>query len=75
MSQRVKRFRLSLVAVLLLLTPAAFSQTVDLGENCNLVAIGATDTKGFLEFDRELRDALSRQDAAAMALLFGAFEK
>jgi hypothetical protein len=69
MSQRVKRFRLSLVAVLLLLTPAAFSQTVDLGENCNLVSIGATDTKGFLEFDRELRGALSRQDAAAMALL------
>jgi hypothetical protein len=69
MLQLVKRFRLGLAAVLLLLTPAAFSQTVDLGEDCNLVSIGATDTKGFLAFDRELRDALSRQDAAAMALL------
>ena len=40
-----------------------------LGKNCDLAAVGGSDAQAFLAFDRELRDALSRQDAGKMALL------
>ena len=54
---------------MLLITQLSLSQSTVLGENCNLSVLGLKDTKAFLEFDRELRDALSRQDPAAVALL------
>jgi hypothetical protein len=52
-----------------LLPKPAFSQAADLGENCDLSVLGATDNKSFLEFDREVRYALSNQNAGVMALL------
>jgi hypothetical protein len=54
---------------LFLLTPIAFPQSAELGENCDLSVLGASETKTFLGFDRELRYALSKQDAGIMALL------
>jgi hypothetical protein len=48
---------------------AAFSQSSRLGESCDLSAVGATDSKSFLVFDRELRAAISKQDVVSMALL------
>ncbi|HWE83751.1 MAG TPA: hypothetical protein VG267_02325 [Terracidiphilus sp.] len=40
-----------------------------LGDECDLSILGATDTKGFLEFDTELRAALTKQDPVALAFL------
>jgi hypothetical protein len=48
---------------------AAFPQAATLGANCDLSVIGATETKSFLTFDRELREALTNQDAGMTALL------
>jgi hypothetical protein len=58
----------SLICLFLLPKPA-FPQTAALGEDCNLSVLGATETKSFLEFDREFRYALSNQNAGVMALL------
>ena len=46
-----------------------FAQDTTIGEGCDLRAVGATEKQSFFAFDRELRDALTRQDAGAMALL------
>jgi hypothetical protein len=40
-----------------------------LGDSCDLAALGAGDTQDFLRFDRELRAALEKSDAAALASL------
>ncbi len=62
--------RLVLVLFALLCAPALlFCQSTLLGDNCDLSAVGAKDSKGFLAFDQELRVALSKQDAGMMALL------
>jgi hypothetical protein len=59
-----------LVASLLLVAAStAFPQGARLGTSCDLSLVGATETKSFLAFDRELRTALSKQDSVAMALL------
>jgi hypothetical protein len=60
---------LAFTALLILVTSPALSQAALLGENCDLSVLGATDTKTFLEFDREFRYALSTPDAGMMALL------
>jgi hypothetical protein len=48
---------------------SAFAQETRLGSSCDLSVIGATGTNSLLAFDRELRLALTKQDAVAMALL------
>jgi hypothetical protein len=58
-----------LTVFLMILTCAAFSQSSVLGKNCDLAVVGATDTKSFLAFDQELRNAFRTQDAAKMATL------
>jgi hypothetical protein len=60
---------LEITAFLVILATSSFPQAAVLGENCDLAVLGATETKSFLAFDRELRSSLSRQDAAMMALL------
>jgi hypothetical protein len=54
---------------LTLLTVPALPQATELGGTCDLSVLGAKETRSFLEFDRELRYALSSQDAGVMALL------
>jgi hypothetical protein len=56
-------------AILFVLASAACAQSSVLGKSCNLSILRQDDTKPFLAFDRELRTALSRQDAGMMALL------
>ncbi len=55
--------------LLLVSACAGLAQNARIGGSCDLAAVGLADTKAFLRFDRELRDALSRQDPAALALL------
>jgi hypothetical protein len=64
---KLASFRISLLLTLTAI--AAFPQGADLGKSCNLAAVGATETKSFLAFDRELRAALSKQDTFTMAFL------
>ena len=61
--------RTRLAALLLIASYSAFSQSARLGNSCDLAAVGAKDTQGFLMFDQELRAAISTQDAVPMALL------
>lgn len=65
----MKRLPLQLAVIFLMNVTAAFPQSARLGEYCDLRAIGATDVKSFLEFDRDLRSAMSKQDAVAVAFL------
>jgi hypothetical protein len=60
---------LALAFFITILANPAFPQAAALGPNCDLSVIGATETKSFLTFDRELREALSKQDAGMTALL------
>jgi hypothetical protein len=60
---------LRLSIFLIALTCTAYSQSSVLGKNCDLAVVGATDTKSFLAFDQELRDAFRTQDAAKLATL------
>jgi len=60
---------LEVIASLVILASLSFPQSAVLGENCDLAILGATETKSFLSFDRELRSSLSKQDAGVMALL------
>jgi len=53
----------------LIISNFAFPQAALLGPNCDLSVVGATEAKSFLTFDRELREALSKQDAGMTALL------
>jgi hypothetical protein len=56
--------------LLLIFSHAVLAQNSRLGEHCDLSVLGESDTKDFLTFDRELRSALSRNDAVLlMALL------
>jgi hypothetical protein len=48
---------------------AAFCQSTRLGDSCDLAILGAKDAKSFLAFDQELRAAITKQDAVAMAFL------
>jgi hypothetical protein len=68
-AEAMKMLRHVGILALLLLTTSAFAQSTKLGENCDLALVGATETKTFLAFDHELREALSRQDAGITALL------
>jgi hypothetical protein len=63
------KFAVKLLLLFLILSGSALSEPVLLGDNCDLAVFGADNTQGFIAFDRELRDALSRQDAGVMALL------
>jgi hypothetical protein len=65
----MKRLPLQFAVIFLMNVTAAFPQSSRLGESCDLRAFGATDVKSFLEFDRELRSAMSKQDAVAVAFL------
>lgn len=58
-------------AVALVIAPrTAFSQQPSwIGESCDLRVFGVAETAGFLTFDRDLRHALSKQDAGSLALL------
>lgn len=40
-----------------------------LGDSCDLAVVGAKESKSFLAFDAELRSALTKQDAVALAFL------
>lgn len=51
------------------LTTAGSAQASKLGKSCDLASQGANETATFLAFDRELRSALSKQDAGIMGLL------
>jgi hypothetical protein len=59
----------SLGLALALAAPQAMSGSAVLGASCDLARAGGGRARDFLAFDRELRGALSRQDAAAMAFL------
>jgi hypothetical protein len=48
---------------------AAFCQSSRLGDSCDLSIFGVGDAKSFLAFDQELRAAITKQDAVAMAFL------
>lgn len=52
-----------------LLVSSAISQKATLGKDCDLAILGAKETKTFLQFDHEFRNALSNHDAGVMALL------
>lgn len=56
-----------LLSAALLATPA--SAATRLGDGCDLGVVGVRDDVAFLQFDRSLRDAVQRQDAAALARL------
>jgi hypothetical protein len=58
-----------IAAVLLCVVSNAVSQATRLNSGCDLATFGAKDTKGFLAFDADLRAALIKQDAVALALL------
>lgn len=64
----MKTFCLNVIA-LLVAASTAYGQATRLGESCDLSVIGATETKSFLAFDRELRDAIAKQDTTALAFL------
>jgi hypothetical protein len=57
------------LAMLLLVSGFAFSQSTVVGENCDLAVFGEKDTKTFLRFDKELRNALVKHDTGAITLL------
>jgi hypothetical protein len=65
----VKTIALQLASFLLLVASTAFCQNTKLGNSCDLSILGAKDTKSFLAFDKELRTAITKQDAAAMAFV------
>jgi len=48
---------------------AGFAQPTRLGPSCDLSIVGAKETRSFLDFDRDLRAALSAADPASTALL------
>jgi hypothetical protein len=65
-----KRFpQLAVLLILFTFTRVALSQPVMIGKNCNLSDLGASESRGFLTFDQELRDAFRTQDAARVAKL------
>lgn len=55
--------------VLTMLAQSGFAQSSVVGGSCDLSVLGVAETSSFRSFDRELRDALVKQDAAATALL------
>lgn len=57
------------LALLVVPTRAALAGDTVLGESCDLARFGASDKQAFLDFDRELRAALSTMDPSAIALL------
>ena len=65
----MNRLSLQLSVIFLINVATALPQSSRLGESCDLRALGATDTKSFIAFDRELRAAMSKQDAVAVAFL------
>jgi len=65
----MKRLPLQFAVIFLINVTTAFPESSRLGESCDLRAIGATDVKTFLEFDRDLRSAMSKQDAVAVVFL------
>lgn len=48
---------------------AGHGQATLLHEGCDLSTYGASDTKGFMAFDADLRAAIAKQDATAMSFL------
>ena len=68
-SPRLVVFARKLLIPFSLLVSSAMSQTATLGKNCDLAMLGAKESKSFLQFDHEFRNALSNQDAGMMALL------
>jgi hypothetical protein len=64
------RHKLRLAILLpLIFAPLAFPQASIVGPSCDLKVLGGTQAKDFLAFDRDLRGALSTQDAGKVALL------
>ena len=59
----VKTFAIQLAALLLVVASSAFGQGSKPDDPCDL------DSKPFLEFDKELREAITKQDPVAMAFL------
>ena len=62
------------VALMLLAFPTASSrlataQSSVVGTGCDLAAFGEKDTKGFLAFDHDLRDAIQKQDVSKLSVL------
>jgi hypothetical protein len=59
------------VVFFLLVALAPFARALDahVGANCDLGTFGVDDNREFLRFDRELRAALDKRDAAALSLL------
>jgi len=69
MPEPVKRAFFGVAFLITLAPSAAFPRGTSLGQSCDLAVVGATDTKPFLAFDRELRTALSKLDMLSLALL------
>lgn len=66
---RYLRLVLARIATLFSIAAAGlWAQDMQIGK-CNLSIAGAPGKEGFLQFDRELRDALARQDPVKTALL------
>jgi hypothetical protein len=60
---------LQIAVLAIMTTQAARPQSSRLGQSCDLGLLGATDTASFVAFHNELRAAISKEDAAAMAFL------
>lgn len=61
-------------AVMLLVFPTvlnrlATAQSSIVGKGCDLAAFGEKDTKSFLAFDHDLRDAIQRRDVSKLSVL------
>jgi hypothetical protein len=48
---------------------SVWSQESEVGKRCDLAVFGLKDAKAFLVFDRDLREAIEKQDAGKIALL------
>lgn len=60
---------LSIFVIVVAVTRVAYPQVAKTDSDCVSAAFGADEAKAFLQFDSELRDALSVQDAGKIALL------
>jgi hypothetical protein len=64
-----ERAEVKCVFAALLVAVGVWAQSARLGDSCDLNVLGDKSTTAFLAFDKELRDARSRQDPGIAALL------
>lgn len=67
----MNKLGVAVTLALLVGTTVATPQDLRIGESCDLAISGGDDKESFLQFDRELRTALSEEDPVIMSLLVG----